>query len=295
MLPTLRPGDEFVASDSLPPRPGDVVAFPHPERQDFWLVKRMVTPPTPIPAGTAWVVSDNAEATLADSRSFGPVPASQLLTRVEQLSATTFREAVDLLVAEDDHLARTVMEDGLPAFWQRPEGFATLVLLILEQQVSLESGDAMFRRLHGLCGTVSAPAILATGSEALRRIGVTRQKTRYLGELARRVTTGEFPVDELGGMPPSEARQRLLEVPGIGPWTADAYLLSALRWPDVFPTGDRALQVGVMETLGLSHMPEPQHLEELSRPWRPIRAVAARLIWHGYLHRRGRSEPPFPS
>jgi len=83
-------------------------------------------------------------------------------------------------------------------------------------------------------------------------------------------------------------------IKGIGPWTADAYLLSALRLPDVFPVGDRALQVGVMEALGLGAIPSPEELEILSAPWRPVRAVAARLIWHRYLASRGRVEPPDP-
>ncbi len=81
---------------------------------------------------------------------------------------------------------------------------------------------------------------------------------------------------------------------GIGSWTADAYLLSALLLPDAFPVGDRALQVGVAEALGLQQIPGPEELEIVSAPWRPVRAVAARLVWHLYLSRRGRSEPALP-
>jgi DNA-3-methyladenine glycosylase II len=83
-------------------------------------------------------------------------------------------------------------------------------------------------------------------------------------------------------------------VKGIGPWTADAYLLSALGFPDVFPVGDRALQVGTGEVLGMSSVPDEEELEIVSAPWRPIRAAAARVIWHAYLKRRGRVEPLDP-
>ena len=96
-------------------------------------------------------------------------------------------------------------------------------------------------------------------------------------------------------LPLSEARHTLLGVKGIGPWTADVYLLSALRFPDVFPLGDRALQVGTGEVLDMITVPDRDELELLSLPWRPIRAAAARIIWHAYLATRGRVEPPDPT
>jgi DNA-3-methyladenine glycosylase II len=105
------------------------------------------------------------------------------------------------------------------------------------------------------------------------------------------VTTGDLDLEALEREPEDRAREILLSCRGIGPWTADVYLLSALRHLDVFPVGDRALQVGTGEVLGLAEPPSPDDLEFLSQPWRPVRAVAARLIWHAYLARRGRSEP----
>src|SRR5690606_34863856 len=128
-------------------RIGDVVALRHPTREDFWLVKRRVTPPRPLPDDLAWVASDNREVSGVDSRSFGPVPVGELLPRVERLDPIVFGEAVELLASEDTALRRLVDEHGTPELWGRPPGFATLVLLILEQQVSLESGAAMFRRV----------------------------------------------------------------------------------------------------------------------------------------------------
>jgi DNA-3-methyladenine glycosylase II len=241
------------------------------------------------------VLSDNPEAGVGDSRSFGPVPLDSLHHVVNRLDHTTFAEAVDLLTAEERAFAAVVAEHGPPPFWSRPAGFPTLVWLILEQQVSLESGAEMYRRLHGLLGQITPEAVARTSDDQLRLIGITRQKTQYLLDLAGSITTGDLDLDALTGASPDEARERLLEVRGIGPWTADVYLLSALRFPDVWPVGDRALQVGLGEVLGMSRVPFPDDVAYLSTPWRPVRAVAARIIWHSYLSNRGRVEPPDPT
>ncbi len=301
MRPTLVPGDEFIATGARAAVRGDVVALPHPQRNDFWLVKRMLAGPGDrveghgaLGPGLAWVASDNQEVDGQDSRAFGPVPLVTLRPRVSALDPATFVEAVDLLAAEEPALAGIVDEHGIPPFWSRPQGFPTLVWLILEQQVSLESGAAMYRRLHGLLGSVTPEAVLESGPDALRTIGVTRQKVGYLIGLASNIVSGDFDLDNLTELAPTEARARLLEIKGVGTWTADAYLLAALLLPDVFPVGDRALQVGTAEALGLRSVPTPDDLELLSLPWRPVRAAAARLIWHAYLERRGRSEPTSP-
>ena len=182
-----------------------------------------------------------------------------------------------------------IIEDwGMPVFWQRAQGFPTLVLLILEQQVSLESGAAMYRRLIELLGAVTPGAVLRGRRGRADRDRGHQAESRIPG-LARPRRSRPAPSTS----PPSrtwteeEARARLLAMRGIGPWTADAYLLSALLLPDAFPVGDRALQVGVAEALGLQQIPAPDELEILSAPWRPVRAVAARLVWHLYLSRRG--------
>ena len=301
MLPALIPGEEFVATDARRAVNGEVVAFRHPERDAFWMVKRMTAGPGEmagdrlLAANEAWVTSDNPGATRADSRTLGPIPITSLWARVTHLDAATFGEAADLLAAEDPALGLILSDWGLPPFWQREPGFSTLVLLILEQQVSLESGAAMFRRLLDLLEAVTPERVLATGETRLRSIGVTRQKTGYLLGLAEAVSSGELDLEALARVTDTNARGRLMAIKGIGLWTADAYLLSALRLPNVFPVGDRALQVGVMEALGLGAIPDPEELEVLSTPWRPVRAVAARLIWHRYLATRGRVEPPDPA
>lgn len=294
MLPNLRPGEEVVATDSRPAAIGEAVVFEHPSRPGFWMIKRVADPPGQIASDLAWVLSDNPAETRADSRTLGALPRAALRPVVERLDAATFAEACHLLAAEDPALAGVITQHGMPEFWYRRPGFATLVLLILEQQVSLESGAAMFRRLKSLLGTVSPAKILSTGEEGLRGIGVTRQKARYLIDLAALALDDGLDIEGLDRLHLAEARSALLSVRGIGPWTADVYLLSALRHPDILPVSDRALQVGMAEVLGLGAVPDLEEMEILARPWAPVRAAAARLIWHSYLASRGRVEPPDP-
>lgn len=288
MTPTLQPGQEVVAITTRRAVPGNLVVFEHPQRPDFWLIKRLTD-------NEGWVVSDNNAHGDSDSRTLGHLPIDSLLPVVERLDEETFPLAVDLLAREDEHLGAAVHRWGLPEFWHRSPGFPTLVLLILEQQVSLESGAAMYRRLFDLLGQVTPAKVLAAGPDRLRSIGVTRQKTGYLVELAARIEAGDFDLDALESAPVAETRATLLGVKGIGPWTADAYLLAASRRPDMWPVGDRALQVGIAEVLGMNEIPDQTQLEILGETWRPVRGAAARLIWHAYLSQRGRVEPPDPT
>ncbi|QYG92001.1 DNA-3-methyladenine glycosylase 2 family protein [Iamia sp. SCSIO 61187] len=208
------------------------------------------------------------------------------------LDADAFeRVAADLVTADAD-LARVVADHGMPPFWSRPPGFRALVLLILEQQVSLASAAAAYRRLRERVRTVTPATVLACSPEELRADGVSRQKDRYLRALAEAVESGALDVDGLATLDDEAVRAALVALPGIGPWTADVYLLACLGRPDLWPVGDRALQVAVAEALGLPSVPDPAALEGLGERWRPHRSTAARLLWHGYLGRRARVETP---
>lgn len=300
MVPTLLPGNEFVANTEGQPVTGQLVATLHPERDDFWLVKRLVAvagDTVEIGAtarllgdGEAWVLSDNTSAG-TDSRSFGPVPLKGLLPVITRIDNTNFSASVAFLAEEDDALRRVLDEHGMPRFWSRPPGFTTLTILIIEQQVSLESAAAVYRRLKASIGNVIPDRVLALGVDGLNAAGLTRQKASYVRDLAMAVQDGNFDFDELSSLGSSDALVRLQEHRGIGRWTAEAYLLAAEGRPDIFPIGDRALQVATGEALGMGAPPDPEELEILSMPWRPLRSVAARLLWHGYLSRRGRVEP----
>jgi DNA-3-methyladenine glycosylase II len=203
-----------------------------------------------------------------------------------------FTRTVTDLTSADPALAAIAQSHGTPALWRREPGFPSLVLFILEQQVSLASAAAAYRKVLARVGVMEPGRLLATTPEQLRTDGVSRQKDRYLRALAEAVHSGSLDLDALEGMPDEQVRARLTALPGIGRWTADVYLLACLGRPDLWPVGDRALQVAVAEALGLDAVPDQARLEELGERWRPHRSTAARLLWHGYLSRRGRVETP---
>ncbi len=196
--------------------------------------------------------------------------------------------SIDRLIATDPDLARVVSEFGRPAVWSRPEGFPALVLFILEQQVSLASARAAYDRLDSRIGGVTPEGVRNSSDEDLRADGFSRQKARYVRALAEACVSGGLDLAVMRNLHDDDVRRSLTAIPGIGPWTADVYLIACLGRPDVWPTGDRALQVSAGEVL---HLPGPltvSELELLGERWRPLRSSAARLLWHAYLSRRGR-------
>ena len=195
--------------------------------------------------------------------------------------------AIDRLIESDVHLAAVVARAGRPEPFRRPPTFATLVLLILEQQVSLSSAAAAFRRLEETV-RVEPESVLGLDDETLHAVGFSRQKTRYVRALSEAVLVGDISLGVLGDLSDHAVRNSLVALPGVGPWTADVFLLSCLGRPDVWPVGDRALQVGTAEVLELGAVPSPDALEIIGERWRPLRSTAAQLIWHDYLARRGR-------
>jgi DNA-3-methyladenine glycosylase II len=201
------------------------------------------------------------------------------------LTAARMDDALAALIARDADLRAVVSAFGPPPLWRRQAGFATLVLLILEQQVSLASARATCERLTERTGGALSPAaVLALDDAAFRTAGVSRQKTAYVRALAEAVAGGALPVDRLSRMADDAVREALVQVKGIGRWTADVYLLMVLRRPDVWPSGDLALQVAAHAVKRLPARPSPVELDALGEDWRPWRAVAARVLWHYYLN-----------
>lgn len=197
---------------------------------------------------------------------------------------------IDHLVGADPALAALVDEHGRPEPFVREPGYATLVLMILEQQVSLQSAAAAFGRLAEAVD-VSPAGVATLDDDELRAVGFSRQKTRYVRALGEAIDSGSLDLERLGDLDDDGVRTELTALPGIGPWTADVYLLAALQRPDVWPVGDRALQVGAGEALRMAGIPTESELEVIGDRWRPHRSTAARIIWHGYLSRRGRVAP----
>ena len=203
------------------------------------------------------------------------------------LNEAVFSQSVRLLVDRDEYLAKVVKTYGQPPLWVREPGFPTLVYIILEQQVSLASAKAAFDRLIAAVRPLTPKRFLKLTDAELLRIGFSRQKTLYTRLLAESLARRNFDLRYLHDLPDDSAHKMLVAFKGIGRWTADIYLLSALRRPDIWPTGDLALATAVQEEKRLRKRPSPEKLEALSTPWRPWRAVAARLFWHAYLCKRG--------
>lgn len=203
----------------------------------------------------------------------------------------TLQHAVETLAERDADLARIYAKHGPPPLWAREPGFPTLVHIILEQQVSLASAKAAFDRLNAAI-KLTPQNFLELGDAELLAVGFSRQKMRYVRLLARSILDG-FDVGELEKLDDAQVRARLTAHTGIGDWTADIYLLMALGRPDVWPVGDLALQVAYQKIKGLPERPTGEAFEAVGKDWRPLRSVAARLLWHHYLQkgeeRRGRS------
>jgi DNA-3-methyladenine glycosylase II len=194
---------------------------------------------------------------------------------------------VTQLTAGDRRLAAIVARHGPPPLWARPTGFRTLARVILEQQVSLKSAASLFARLdREVHGGIEVDVVARAGVRRMRALGVTRQKADYLVTLARAVAGGDLDLDEISLLPDEEARDALLAVRGIGPWTANVYLLMSLRRPDVWPPGDLALHIALARLRGRKSLPSSREAERYAHRWRPWRAVAARILWHGYLAER---------
>ena len=200
--------------------------------------------------------------------------------------------AVRELAVQDPDLGAVVERFGPPPLWDRPEGFATLAHIILEQQVSLASARAAFDRLQAAAGELTPGRFLEFGDAELLAVGFSRQKARYVRDLARAILSGALDLDGLAGLPDDAVHRALVALNGIGPWSASIYLLMALRRPDVWPAPDLALAEAVGRVKGLARRPDLAQMEAIAEPWRPWRSVAARLFWHDYLGRRGRRDAP---
>lgn len=203
------------------------------------------------------------------------------------LDEQVFADAVGKLCERDGDLAAVIKKYGSPPLWKREPGFPTLVYIILEQQVSLASARALYQRLQEAVKPFTPSHFLELSEVEMRDLGFSRQKAHYTRVLAEAIHRKEFALHKLHELGDQLAHEQLTSLKGIGPWTADIYLLSALRRPDIWPVGDLALATAVQEVKRLRRRPSPERLEAMSVPWRPWRAVAARMFWHAYLCKRG--------
>ena len=199
------------------------------------------------------------------------------------LDLARLHEAAAILANRDPDLGGILARLGPPPLWDRPSGFATLVGIVLEQQVSLSSGAAALDRLRRAAGSLDPSAVMALGETGARASGLTRQKARYVVALAEATIDGRFDPAHIAAASDDEARAQLTSLLGVGRWTADIYLLMALGRPDVWPDGDLALATAMRRAKALATIPDGAAQRQVAEGWRPWRAVGARLLWHAYL------------
>jgi DNA-3-methyladenine glycosylase II len=195
------------------------------------------------------------------------------------------------VLAAERVFAAILEEAGPPRFRRRRNGFATLLHIILEQQVSIDAAAAMHRRLSGLCRPLVPDAFLALDDATLRACGFSRQKMGYARHLAEKVSLGEFDFARLAEADDEAAQAALVSLKGIGRWSAEVYLIFVLGRPDIWPAADLGLQIAVAERLRFGSRPTEPELRPIGEAWRPWRSVAACLFWQSYLHARGRAPP----
>jgi DNA-3-methyladenine glycosylase II len=216
-------------------------------------------------------------------------PLPQLKTTAKdrpiRLTRESLETAAGVLAERDSYLATIHQTHGPPPMWARRPGFPTLLRIILEQQVSLISARAMFERLQSNVEPFDALGFITAGEDYLRTLGVTRQKAHYCIQIAQAFTNGDL--DKLGTMHDDEAHAALVRIKGVGPWTANIYLLMALKRPDIWPDGDIALATAVGRLRKLKSRPSFPELAKIAEAWRPYRSVAARMLWQYYLAERG--------
>ena len=203
---------------------------------------------------------------------------------LKRLTRSSYTSGLKYLRRKDRDLARIIAKHGNPPMWVRRPGFPTLLWIILEQQVSLASARAAFNKLLNASKPLSPSHFLTFNDSVLKRFGFSRQKTAYGRNVARAIISGELRLHKFGQMNTQAIREELMKIKGIGIWTADIYILMALRRQDVWPSGDLALAVGVQKLRRMRNRPSPMQLERMSLKWQPWRSVAARIVWHYYLN-----------
>lgn len=198
------------------------------------------------------------------------------------LQVGALREGLDAIAAKEPAIARALELCGYPEPRIRSTGYATLLRTIVGQQVSVAAAASVWAKLEALLGPdIPADALLAADFDSLRACGLSRQKQGYARSLCELVTSGELNLDALPA-DDEEAIAELVQIKGIGRWSAEVYLLFAEGRADIWPAGDLAVQAGLHKLLGLEERPSEKLTRELAEAWRPHRGAAAIFTWHCY-------------
>ena len=206
---------------------------------------------------------------------------------MQTFDASNFKKICNRLGRIDKDLYSVIKQHGHPPMWTRPATFQTLILTILEQQVSLASAYAAFKKLRQKIGYVTPAKILLLTDAELRACYFSRQKIIYARELARAVQSKQLNLRKISSAHEDEVRHELKKIKGIGDWTVDVFLMHALQRTDLFPLGDIALVNSLKETKQLHPHTTKEDMLTVAELWRPYRTIAAMILWHSYIQKRG--------
>jgi DNA-3-methyladenine glycosylase II len=207
-------------------------------------------------------------------------------------SDEVLKRGLDAVMQADPVMKALVAGGAIPTLRKRPPGFGGLAWIIVGQQVSTASAAAIWERLKEVFDVDSPEAFLRLSEEDLRKTGLSAGKIRTLRATAADILGDLLPLDRLHDLPADEAHRLLTAVKGIGPWTADVYLLFCLGHPDAFPSGDLAVQEAARLAYGLELRPDAKKLTALAERWRPWRGVAAKVLWAYYRIAKAREGSP---
>jgi DNA-3-methyladenine glycosylase II len=202
---------------------------------------------------------------------------------------------LQVLLAADPRLAAVAEVAGPLPLRRRPAGFSGIAGIVVSQQLSTASAAAIWGRLAAAYDPFTPQRLLKARADRLASLGLSRPKIRALKEIARAMVGGSLDCDALPHMEADAAHAALCAVHGVGPWTADIYLLFCLGHADAWPAGDLALQEGARLALALPERPTAKETLALAQPWRPWRGVAARLLWAYYRTVKQRDAIPIPA
>lgn len=195
-------------------------------------------------------------------------------------SAKQLDDAIAALIAADARLHGVVARAGKPEFKpRRRHGFEALMDIVVSQQLSIAAADTIFGRVKNKVVPFDPPTLLATPAEALRACGLSAPKQKHMKTIAAAILDGSLDLKRVRNMHDDDARAHLTAVKGIGPWTADIYLMGSLGRADIWPVADVGLQASITRVLKLRKRPNEKQMEKLSKNWRPWRTVVARLLW----------------
>ncbi|MFQ5597889.1 MAG: DNA-3-methyladenine glycosylase family protein [Nitrospiria bacterium] len=206
------------------------------------------------------------------------------------LNHRSLSDAAAYLAGCDEDLKRIFDAHGVPPLWNRKPGFQTLIQIILEQQVSLASAAAVFRRLQKEVVPLTPGRFSDLGMASLRSLGLTRQKASYCIHVADAACRRQIDFDALSELDDASVEAALIRVKGVGPWTANIYLLRAMCRPDIWPAGDIALVSSLRSIKTRGRPLSPDDISSIAGTWRPYRSVAARMLWQHYLSARSKKQ-----